>query len=262
MTIYGAQTGAACGSITTSDCLDPCGSNCPDFTIKRHDTVPAFKVSVEDCDGPLDLTDPDIVVEVNMWAKGKLKKALTASVDDNYFALADNIGFNQILAGDVIVMDRARLPEHMRVIGFDENNYFIQVERGYHGTPIGSYSKGSSLKILKGEGNSIGTIEFQKENILNVDGTTTADQLMNTFLVYNWMPSDTCLAGCFMLEFKVLKVSLQALTALGSDISVIPSFTPSTADFGCMTLGAEWVRRFPVSSDGFIIQVVDTPTAG
>ena len=258
MTIYGAQIGAACGSSTTSNCPDKygCGSTCPDFIIKRHDTVPPFKVSVEDCDGPLDLSDESIVVEVNIWANAKLKRALTE--DDDYFALADGIGFDQVLAGDIIVIDRARLPEHMLVLGFDETNKLIQVQRGYHGTGTYDYPKGTGLKIFK-EINAVGAVEFNREDILNVDGTTT-DQLLQTFLVYNWAANDTCLPGCYMLEFKVLKVAIQVLTAL--DTSIVPSFTPSIADFGCETVGAEWVRRFPVNNSGFVIQIIDSPTAG
>ena len=47
---------------------------CPDFMIKRHDTKPSFKILMEDCDGPMDLTG--LVLEASMWAKAKLKKDL------------------------------------------------------------------------------------------------------------------------------------------------------------------------------------------
>jgi hypothetical protein len=118
MSVCGSKIGVPSSS-TSSSCPDKFGclpGVCPDLTIKRHDTKPPFRVSVADCDGPLDLQDESLVLEVNMWAKGRLKAAITDS--DTYFALADNIGFEQIMVGDVIVCDRARLPEHMLVIGF------------------------------------------------------------------------------------------------------------------------------------------------
>ena len=50
-----------------------------------------------------------------------------------------------------------------------------------------------------------------------------------------------------------------------SSSAVISNFTPSTntpADFGCgLGDGMEWVRRFPVDQEGFLINVVDSPTA-
>jgi len=72
-------------------CLDKFGcpdNRCPDFFIRRHDTKPPFKVAVEDCDGPMDIQG--LVIEVNMWAMGKLKKTL-ATTDTN-FVLADGVG--------------------------------------------------------------------------------------------------------------------------------------------------------------------------
>ena len=54
---YGCnQTGASC-----PDKFGCSPNQCPDFTIRRHDTRPAFQVAAEDCDGPLDLTDEDLV---------------------------------------------------------------------------------------------------------------------------------------------------------------------------------------------------------
>ena len=71
-----SSTGIGC-TTPPSGCPDEYGclsGKCPDFTIRRHDTKPAFKVKVEDCDGPLDLTG--LVLEATMWAKGKLKVAM------------------------------------------------------------------------------------------------------------------------------------------------------------------------------------------
>jgi hypothetical protein len=284
-----------------------CTGACPDFVIRRHDTKPAFKVLMEDCDGPMDLTG--LVVEASMWAKGKLKSALT--IEDNYFSLADNIGFNQIMIGDIIIMDQIRLPEHMLVVGFDENDRLVEVQRGYHGTAIQKYKRGTPFKIMKFM-NAVAQTEMIYQDVLEINGTTTSDVLMDSFFVYEWGPNDTCLPGCYYMEFKLIKltdtiippvvdtdvndsdnddddnntkivVSPSVITHdvtpidipdvspfpnsfIDSDgASVIPTFTsPSLTptDFGCgLANGVEWMRRFPVAEEGFLIQIINTPTA-
>lgn len=234
---------------------------CPDFSIKRHDTRPSFKVKIEDCDGPLDLTG--LVLEANMWAKGKLKASITQT--SSYFALADNIGFNQIMVGDVLVMDRARLPEKMLVIGFDENNRLVQVQRAYQGTTAQSWKKGSLFKIMKFM-NSPAQTEMLYQDVLEIDGTTTEDVLVDSFFIYDWNPSDTCLPGCYYLEFKLIKMAetTSAVSSLTTP-SIIPSFTASNltpSDFGCgHAVDVEWIRRFPVDAEGFYIKIIDSPTS-
>ena len=192
----------ACSSQDSCLSKDGCPPNvCPDFVIRRHDTRPPFKVSVEDCGGPIDLQG--LVVEVSMWALGKLKAAMTDS--DTYFAMADNIGFNQVMMGDIIVMDRARNPEHMLVTGFDETNYLIRVQRAYHGTTASPWKKGTEMRIFRIMGAPAdGSVEFA--DIQEVDGTVTKNVLQSSILSYNWQPEDTCLSGCYWLEFKVLKM--------------------------------------------------------
>jgi hypothetical protein len=231
---------------------------CPDFVIRRHDTKPDFKVKIEDCDGPLDLTD--LILEATMWAKGKLKNSI--SLTDTYFSLADGIGFNQIMVGDIIIMDQARLPEKMLVTAFDESNKLIQVQRGYQDSPIQIWKRGNPLRIMKFIGSPAKT-EMIYQDILEIDGTTTSDVLTDSFFVYQWEQNDTCLAGCYYLEFKLLKmISL-------SDSELDPPITPSFTDpnlplssFGCgLGIGVEWVRRFPVDSEGFIIKISDSPTS-
>lgn len=260
MSVRGSRIGVSCDVVTNQGCVDVlgCPSNrCPDFILKRHDTKPPFKVVVDDCDGALDLTDETLVLEVNMWAKGKLKKAVTA--DDTYFSLADNIGFEQIMMGDIIVMDRVRRPEQMLVIGFDETNGFIRVQRAYGGTQASAWKRGTGLKIFRIMGGSA-EINLVYEDVLQPDGSTTEDQLVESQLVYEWQANDTCLPGCFWLEFKLLKMSENDV----SSQSVIPSFTPSTLtpeDFGCgLGDGVEWSRRFPTSDEGFLIKIEDSPT--
>ncbi len=321
---------------------------CPDLVIRRHDVRPPLKVSVEDCDGPMDLTG--LVLEATMWAKGRFKKIIHPA--DNYFALADNIGFEQIMVGDIIVVDRPRSPEKMLVVGFDEVNYLVEVERGHAGTTPQVWRKGTRVRIIKFWGAS-GQTHMVYQDVIQVDGTT-ANQLTDSLLVYEWGPTDTCLPGCYFLEFKLLKMvdtipvpvvvpddeddikyelvgppkpyvvggpypsgsvfgpfgpyampgseediavngihgtdnfptaprntpdpdqevlegeyskvsMMNSVMALAASPSVTPSFTRlglTPADYSCgLGVGVEWVRRFPVNSEGFLVQVTDSPTA-
>jgi hypothetical protein len=256
---------------TSTGCVDQFGCPsgvCPDFVIRRHDTKPEFKVSVEDCDGPLDLEN--LVLEANMWAKAKLKTSISET--DDYFGLADNIGFNQVMVNDIIVMERTRLPEHMLVIGFDENQKLIRVQRGYNGTTPSSWKKGTPMRIFRIL-NAPASIEVVKDDLVQPDGSTLEDELIESVLIYEWEANDTCLPGCYWMEFKLLKEidegapePVNLISAQQAPASTIPpSFTdPSLTpeDFGCkLGTGIEWCRRFPVSGEGFLIRIEDSPTA-
>lgn len=338
------------GCQTQSSCPDEfgCPANvCPDFVIRRHDTRPPFKVAVEDCDGPLDLQG--LVVEVSMWALAKLKADL--AVDGEYFRLADDIGFNQVMMGDIIVMDRIRSPEHMLVTGFDEENKLIRVQRAYHGTTASSWKKATQMRIFRIMG-APASSELSFEDVRDVDGTLTRDVLQAAHLIYEWQAEDTCLPGCYWLEFKVLKmidvvwflpggywtgdvfthddgffytglsytdssvklsydqiedkyflpetewkgeISLHSdsyytgsahdegsvilsKTGIPSDddtayndqglvalaVSITPSFTDislTPSDYGCILgEGVEWVRRFPIEGEGFLIKIENSHT--
>ena len=118
---YSIRTGFCDANSCNSTCPDEFGCPpgvCPDFVIRRHDTKPDFKISLEDCDGPLDIQG--LIAEMSMWANARLKKAITT--DDLYFGLADNIGFQQVMVGDIIIMGRVKAPEYMLVEAFDEEN--------------------------------------------------------------------------------------------------------------------------------------------
>lgn len=225
---------------------------------------------MEDCDGPLDLTD--LVLEASMWAKTKLK----TSLDDNdtVLAFADGIGFNQIMVGDVLLMEQSRLPEQMLVVGFDEPNKLVQVQRGYHGTPVQTWKKGAPLRILKFT-NAPASTEMVYQDVTELDGTVTKDVLMDSFFIYDWQASDTCMPGCYYMEFKLMKMAAVGLilqSTVPSDqipSNIVPSgitpsftdpsYTPST--FACgLAQNIEWIRRFPVEGEGFIIKVADSPT--
>lgn len=217
-------------TVCTESCPDLFGCNSDvDFCVKRFDSKPPFKIELNDCDGPFDLTD--LVAEVNMWANAKLKTAILST--DTQFALVDNIGFEQILIGDVIWMDRVRSPEQMLVTGFDEINSLVFVQRGYNGTTASDWKKGTKLKIFRFF-NAAAQTEMILEDITQIDGTILQDQLIQSFLVYDWGPQDTATPGCYYLEFKLIKMD------------------------GC---AIEWIRRFPSEKAGFVIRILNTPTA-
>jgi hypothetical protein len=247
-------------SICSSNCVNAFGCNgLADFWIKRHDTKPAFKIKVVECDGtPMDLTG--LILEASMWLKAKLKKDLATT--DTFFALADNIGFEQCKIGDIIVMDRVRAPEQMLVTGFDENLKLIQVQRGYNGSLLGNFKKGTTLRIFRIL-NAIASTEMDKEDIPQVDGTIKTDVVVESRLVYEWLSQDTCLPGCFFFEFKLLKMLENSLGSLMLTPSTTPSFISYTEDqMGCeMGSGVEWVRRFPLQTDGYVINIIDSPTS-
>lgn len=206
--------------------------------------MPPFKVSVSDESGPMDLTG-NYVVEANMWACAKFKKDVTDS--DTSFQLADNIGFPQALVNDIIVVDRVRSPEHMKVVGFDETNKFIEVERAYNGTEASAWKRGTSMRIFRLM-SATAISEMIYENIEQLDGTVLTNQLVASYLVYEWTANDTCTPGCYRFEFKLLKMTDGTI--------VIPSTTPL-----CHSgIGVDWVRRFPVCGE-FLIQVCNSPTA-
>jgi hypothetical protein len=231
MSINGARIGVSC-DITKSSCSDAAGCStgaCPDFVIKRYDTRPSFRSSVSDCDGPLDLTEDNLVLEVNMWAEAKLKKAITNVATE--IELADGIGFNQVKDGDTLVFSSGRVSERMLVTAFDETNKQITVTRAQDGTSARAWVKGTSIKIMR-ISDATADIETVTEEVVQPDGSTL-EQTADTLMRYDWVENDTCLPGCFLLEFKLLKMD-------GASI--------------------EWVRRFPAAGE-FLIQINDTPTA-
>lgn len=281
-------------------CLDKFGcpqDQCPDFIIRRHDTKPLFRVAVADCDGPMDVTG--LAVEVNMWANARLKQ--TIAPDCEYFGLLDDIGFNQIMVGDIIVAERVRSPEVMLVVGFDECNKLVRVARGYRNTTPDKWKKGTPLKIFRVM-NAVGQTEQIFDDEKDVDGQVKQDVLQKAYLEYEWQAEDTCLPGCYWLEFKLLKplspppsviatttdtdggqtvdetIDLSNATANPQPtVTLIPdscaqvsdscaiAFSDlglSSNDYGCMLgEGIEWIRRFPSEAEGFLIRIINTPTS-
>lgn len=174
----------------------------PDFIIKRYDTSPSIKVALSDCDGIMDISDPDLVVEVNMWFKAKLKKNITSLETVIYFA--DNVGFDQLLIGDILYFDHPRSPEYMHVLSINEDTKAITVSRGQNSSNAISWKKGSLLYIYRVV-SSQGFIESVYQDLIDVTGSTVTNQLVESNLIYNWKQNDTIVPGCYWLEFKLIK---------------------------------------------------------
>ena len=143
------------------------------------------------------LTDPDGV--------GMSKTDFTGGVDPSLsLSLADNIGFEQVMVGDVIIMERARRPEHMLVKAFDETNSLISVQRAYNDTEAFAWKKGAKLKIFRVL-NSPADVELVFEDVIQVDGNSKST-LVEADVLYDWKANDTCLSGCYLFEFKLIKM--------------------------------------------------------
>lgn len=223
-----------CGS-TSSGCSDATG--CPeglasDFCIKRNNTTPPFRMNYQDCDGPVDLSTGNYILQVNIWIKAKLKKTIDNT--ETEISFADNIGFDLIKENNILTMDRARDPEKMQITGFDEENKTITVIRGYDGTSSQSWSKGTGLRVFRVV-DADGEIESVLEDLEQEDGTILKNQLSYTFLKYLWGDETTSLAGCYWLEFK--------LTELDEEMTEIIS-----------------AIRLPSEGEGYLIKIIDSPT--
>jgi hypothetical protein len=98
------------------------------------------------------------------------------------------------------------------------------------------------------------------DDVINIDGTTNSDVLTESFLVYNWQAADTCLPGCYIFEFKLMKMVTSVFVAA---MSTTPSFSdPSIVNYRCgLPVNVEWIRRFPADSEGYKIKIYDSPTS-
>lgn len=218
------NTPPTCSSSTNCPSIDGCDGSCPDFQIKKGDLQPSFKVSIEDETGPVDLTD--LVVEANMWANAKLKSNIAD--DDTVISFADKIGFYQAAVGDVIIAERARSPEQMQIVSFDEVNYTITVTRGHNSTVPFAWKRGTNLKIVKFL-DAPAVAEMIYEDVTQVDGTVLTNQLAESHMVYDWQLGNTDYSGCFSFEFQLIKME-------GIDV--------------------QWTRKFPVCGQ-FIVKICE-----
>jgi hypothetical protein len=227
--MYNAEIGVGCNSVSDGCASSDC-PRIPDFCIKRYDSRPYLKVSMEDCDGVVDLTDPNLVLEANMWFSAKLKSPV--SVSSSSFSFADNLGFDKVLVGDVVVMDRTRNPERMLVSAIDEAAKTVTVQRAYGGTVAQAWPRGSAMRVFRFM-NAQSTIESLYGEVTSLDGTVT-NELLETFLVFEWGGNTTSMPGCYWLEFKLMMLNASSI---------------------------EWSKRMPLSGEGFLVNIVDSPTA-
>lgn len=223
--MFNADLGVGCNS--DNNCHQNCDGT-PDFCIKRNDTMPPLRIAISDCYGAVDLTDENLALEANMWFEAKLKTNIDES--DISFSFADHIGFDQISVGDVIVTGRSRNPERMLVIDIDEYSKTVFVERAYDGTASYPWKKGTVVYVFKFT-DEPAEIESVFEDIEDIEGNIQTE-LVETYMVYNWSSGQTDLPGCYWLEFKLMR--------LKQDGSI------------------EWVKRFPLEKDGFLINIIDS----
>lgn len=221
-----ADLGVGCNSNSGCQGVGNCPRT-PDFCIKKNDTRPAFKVSFADCDGAVELDDENLVLEASMWVEAKLKTQISSS--STVFSFADNVGFDQVLVGDSVVVDRARNSEIMTIDQIDESTKSITVLRSQNGTVAQPWQKGTALKIFRFV-NEPATIESVFEDITQVDGSVI-NELTDTILSFDFTQEHTSLQGCYWFEFKISRIS------------------PDTGDL-------DWVKSIPLSG-GFLINVVD-----
>jgi hypothetical protein len=250
-----------CRYLSSSLTSTSCGCNTgiaemPIHVVKQHSTYPSFKVDVTDCNGePYDLKD--LIVEAAMWTTAKFKKAITTS--DDYIQFADNVGFDSVGTSSILHVSTGRDFERMTIVGFDDVNKVIQVNRGACSTTVRPWAKGTSVKILRflNSPSSSELVYYDRENI---DGTTTKNVLQKSTLIYDWKPEDVCFVGKYYFEFKVLKMNLLTnLSEFDSPISITPI---SDSNYHCnLGIGVEWARRFPNDKEGFVIEVTASPTA-
>ncbi len=206
-------------------------SRISDFCIKRNDTKPSFKIAVSDCDGVVDLTDENLVLEASMWLESKLKANIDNSATTIQFA--DNIGFDQVSVGDIVIAASPRNSEKMLILSIDETAKSITVQRGYSLPPSAQpWQKGTALKIFKFL-DEPAEIESVFEDVTQIDGSVQ-NELVETFMVFNWQNNQTNLAGCYLLEFKLIMIS-----GLGDVV---------------------WTKRTPMSENGFLINIIDSST--
>lgn len=180
-----------------------CSDSKYDFIIKRNSTQPSLRLKVYDCDwSPIDLSRFEVTT--SMWANSKLKKDISDSDFD--LLLADNVGLNTVVPGDVILLKNSADHELVQVISIINNT--IMVARGYFETTAISWKKGTSIKIIKIM-NSSATYDLVREDVIKLDGTKELNVLVESYLVYNWFVDDTRVPGEYYLEFKVIERNAQ-----------------------------------------------------
>lgn len=227
---------------------------CVDFSLKQHDTRPAFKVDITDCDLPIDLTD--LVIEASMWTLAKIRTSILST--DTIISFADNVGFEQLNVDTIIQVGNGRVFERMLIKTINEEDKTLTVLRGQLDTKAYNWKKGVSVKLIKFLNNpAIGELEYKDIELL--DGTVESHKLVRSTLVYEWKQEDTCMCGKYFIEFKVMKISpivIEPTLDVGSNVN------PDEINYHCDNgANVEWMRRFPNDREGFVISVLGSPTA-
>ena len=106
----------------------------------------------------------------------------------------------------------------------------MTVNRGQLGTDPLNWRKGSVVKIIKFI-NSPATKELVNSTSLNMQGDEETT-LSESYLVYNWLDSDTALPGDYLFEFKVTKINHD-------------------------TSATEWTRKYPSDQEGITVKILD-----
>lgn len=212
-----------------SKCVNPCPETTPAICIKRYDTHPSLRIAIEECEENIDFSDESLVLTYNMWSNSKLKNSIEPT--DDYISLADNINYNQCGVSDKILIYNSRNVEIVNILEFNEENKSIKIERAQDGTSAQNWKKGDSIKIFrKVDGEA--TIEVVTEDVLQTDGTTLENQIVENIFVANWDETATSISGCYWLEFKLSKIN--------------------------ESNNVEWTRRFPANQEGFFIRIVES----
>lgn len=199
----------------------------PDFCIKRLDTYPYLKVSI-DCENGIDFSDAGLLLTYSMWSNSKIKNTITEA--DESISLADNIGFKKADIGDKIVFVDSRNTEIALITGFNEENKTIQILRAQEGTTAKTWARGNSVKIFR-VSNESGVIEVETDDILQIDGTIKENQIVNNYFIAPWNENSTKISGCYWLEFRLEKTNNEEIL---------------------------WTKKFPSNKEGFLIKIIES----
>ncbi len=170
-----------------------------DYTIKKNDTKPFIKYTIESCDDT-DLTEENLIITASMWADSNLKNKITTT--DNYFELKNNYNLEAIKEEDYILIKKFNSSEYMLVESIDETK--INIQRAQLDSNAQNWSKNNEIKIIKFY-EVEAEVDIEYNTSLNVNGEEETSASSQN-LVYKWRDGDTSSPGVFFLEFKVSKI--------------------------------------------------------
>jgi hypothetical protein len=163
-----------------------------------------------------------------MWSNAKLKKDINTLQQEILFA--NNTGFETVAVGSNLLLKASNSYETLVVTSVDSYYNTLTVNRAQLGTNALNWKKGTVVKIIKFI-NSPATKELVNSTSLNMQGEEETT-LAESYLVYNWLESDTSLPGDYLFEFKVTKTN--------PDTQVV-----------------EWSRKYPAEKEGIFVKTLD-----